>query len=147
MKIAIISDTHGNEATLKKALKIIEKEKIKDIIHCGDVGGVDFLRNFKGFNLFLSLGNMDDELESSKNIKVFSNFGEYKNVAFCHFPAKAKELAEKEKYEFVFYGHTHKPWQEKINNCIMANSGNLAGQIFKATFAILKDKELKLKIL
>ena len=37
MKIAIISDTHDNVATFKKAVDLIKKEKIKTIIHCGDI--------------------------------------------------------------------------------------------------------------
>ena len=37
MKIAIISDTHDNLANLKKAIDWIKKEKIKIVIHCGDI--------------------------------------------------------------------------------------------------------------
>ena len=37
MKIAIISDTHDNLANFKKAISLIKKEKIKILIHCGDI--------------------------------------------------------------------------------------------------------------
>jgi len=37
MKIAIISDTHDNLATLEKAVDWINKNGIEEIIHCGDI--------------------------------------------------------------------------------------------------------------
>jgi len=91
-------------------------------------------------------------------------------IAFTHFPAKAKELAKTGKYDLVFYGHTHKPWEEKlklqISNCKLqnrksktrgkklkivqlVNPGTLAGMFYKATFATYdtENDELELKIL
>ncbi len=148
MKLAIISDTHNNEANLKEALEIIKKENIKTIIHCGDVSSFEFLKQNFSLKTYVSLGNTDvDEFKDYKNIKIFKDFGVLKNIAFCHYPDKAKELAESGKYDFVFYGHTHKPWQETIKNCIMANPGNLAGLYFKPSFAILSDNKLELKLL
>ena len=38
MKIAIVSDTHGNVANFKKAVIWLNKEDIKLILHCGDIG-------------------------------------------------------------------------------------------------------------
>ena len=64
-------------------------------------------------------------------------------------PAHWETSMKSGKYDLVFYGHTHKPWAEKIGNCLLANPGELAGQRFKPTFAIYdiqKDK-LQLKIL
>ncbi|MDD5606501.1 MAG: YfcE family phosphodiesterase [Candidatus Pacebacteria bacterium] len=146
--IAIISDTHNNEPNLKKALAIIEKEKIKTIIHCGDVSSFEFLKQNFSLKTYVSLGNTDiDDFQDYKNIKIFKDYGELENLAFCHYPEKARILAESQKYDFVFYGHTHKPWQENIKKCIIANPGNLAGLIFRPSFAILKNNKLELKIL
>ncbi len=78
-----------------------------------------------------------------KNTRVFKNFGEtefgslaskkYK-IAFTHYPENARELCESGKYDFVFYGHTHKPWEETVKNCKMLNPGNVAGEIYPPTF-------------
>ena len=59
------------------------------------------------------------------------------------------KLAESGKYDFVFYGHNHKPWIEEIGETFLANPGTLAGLFNKATFAILdtENKKLELKIL
>jgi predicted phosphodiesterase len=72
-----------------------------------------------------------------------------KRIGCVHYPDIAKKMAESGKYDLVFYGHTHKPWEEKIGNCRLVNPGELAGQRFKPTFAIYDTatNRLELKIL
>lgn len=162
MKIAIIADSHDNLLRIDKMLLFLKQEKIDIIIHCGDVTMLETLKylseNFSG-KIYLSLGNVDEMhgLEKKhinfKNVVVYEKFGELQidniNIAFCHFPCLAKELAEAKKYDFVFYGHTHEPWEETINNIKIINPGTLAGMFNKSTFAILdiETKNLELKIL
>ncbi len=160
MKIAIISDTHDNITNLKKALSLIKKEEIKTILHCGDVASLNTLKEvFKDFKgqVYIVLGNMDyiskeDNQKLPENIEILGEIGEVKidkkNIAFCHFPEKAKSLLKTKKYDIVFYGHTHKPWEEEIDKIKLVNPGNLAGIICKATFAIYNtNNNLELKIL
>ncbi|MCD4704989.1 YfcE family phosphodiesterase [bacterium] len=147
-KIAIISDSHDNIVRIDQMLKKINKLNIRTIIHCGDVCTADTLKylcnNFSG-KIYLSLGNVDIDhginQKNLKNIKIFPKFGEIKidnlKIAFVHYPDKAKRLAKTKKYDFVFYGHTHQPWEEKINDCKVINPGTLAGLFTGSTFAIL----------
>ncbi len=162
MLIAIISDVHDNEVNLKKVLSYCSENKIEKIICCGDLASLetlDFLNdNFSG-EIFFVFGNMDDDFlqdypfknNKYKNVEIFKDFGETeinsKKIAFVHFPEVAKELCETGKYKFVFYGHTHKPFEETINNCKMLNPGNVAGDIFPPTFAIwnIEDNKFELK--
>lgn len=62
MKIAIISDTHDNLATVGKFLAYISKNPAETIIHCGDIAEGDTLKhladNFNG-KILAVLGNMD----------------------------------------------------------------------------------------
>lgn len=161
MKIAIISDTHDNFSNVEKFSSFAKKEKIKVIIHCGDVCGNETMKklkeNFKG-KIYLVFGNADIkeqilEFKNNPKIEIFGAFGEVKidnlKMAFCHFFNDAKKFCQARKYDFVFYGHTHKPWIEKTENCILANPGNLAGLYYKASFAVLdtKTKNISLKIL
>lgn len=177
MLVCIISDSHDNITRIDQVLFFIKQKKIKTIIHCGDVATLETLKylseNFNG-KIYLSLGNVDEMhgLEKKynpptgrqvnlKNITVFEKFGELKidniNISFCHFPCLSKELANTKKYDFVFYGHTHKPWEEKIkdknnpstNSGSLINPGTLAGMFNKSTFAILdtETKKIELKIL
>ena len=155
MKIAVASDIHDNLANLEKLLSSIKREKIRVIILCGDLCGkevLEFLKKNVDKEIYLILGNADRKEEIFKfaenfpEIKVFDKFGEIEieglKIGFCHKLDLAKEKIKD--FNFIFYGHTHKPWIEKIGNCILANPGNLAGIFFKSTFAILDTKTKKL---
>lgn len=150
MKIAILSDSHDNAPNLKKALSLIENNKIKTIIHCGDVSTPEtlkeLLKSFKG-KIYIVSGNADSGFEK------FPETGrmevDRKLIAFTHMPKKARELAASQQYDLVFYGHTHKPWEEKVGKTRLVNPGNMAGLFYRASFAIYdaKTDKLELKIL
>lgn len=132
------------------------------MIHCGDLATIetlDYLNdNFAG-DIFFAFGNMDQGhvadynfLENEyRSTKIFPEFGsaifDNINTAFVHYPDVARRLCETGKYDFVFYGHTHKPWQEKINNCIMLNPGNVANQYYPPTFATWNTNDNSFKLL
>lgn len=150
MPVAIISDVHNNITNLKKVLDYCAREKIETIICCGDLASMetlDFLNdNFSG-EIHYCFGNMDNghlrnyDFEAKyKNTWIFRDYGEVeidnRKIAFVHFPEIAKKLCETGKYDFVFYGHTHKPWEETIGKCKMLNPGNVAGEMYLPTFCI-----------
>lgn len=159
MKIAIISDTHDNIPNIQKALGWINKEGIEILLHCGDISTKETMESisssFKG-KITAVFGNMD--INPSKgwkfpNVQIFEETAEIeiggKKIAIVHKPDKAKELALSQKYDIVFYGHTHKPWKEKIGECLLANPGNIANLFFKPSFAVYDTEtgNLELKIL
>lgn len=160
MLIAIISDIHNNEVNLKKVLIYCRQGKIENIICCGDLASMetlDFLNdNFLG-TIYYTFGNMDNGQmkdyefkEKYKKTFIYKDFGEIelagKKIAFVHFPERAKELAETGKYDYVFYGHTHKPWTEKINKAIVLNPGNVTGDLYPPTFAIWNTENDKIEL-
>ena len=150
MKIAIVSDTHDNLANFNKIINWLNKEKIKIILHCGDICNQETIdeavKNFKGEIKFVR-GNGDFDLNDIPE-KMEIELGN-KKIGFVHYPKIAKEMADSGKYDLVFYGHTHKPWEEKVDNCRLVNPGEVAGQRFKPTFAIYDTQtdSLELKIL
>ena len=161
MKVAIISDVHNNVTNLKKVLGYCAKEEIINLICCGDLASdetLEFLAdNFSG-QVYYAFGNMDNDqlrkYESAgeyKNIKMFKDFGEAelagKKVAFVHFPQVAKLLAGSGDYDYVFYGHTHKPWTEKIGNREILNPGNVAGDLYPPTFAVWDTANNKFELI
>ncbi len=149
MKIAIISDTHDNSATIKKIIEYLNEEDIKLVLHCGDIASIETINkikeSFKGKVMFVK-GNVEKDLDDIPETEEIVLDG--KRIAFCHKPELAKQLAESDKYDIVFYGHTHKPWEEKIGKCRLVNPGEAAGQYQKPTFATYDTKtdELELKI-
>jgi len=165
MLIAIVSDTHGNSATFQKFASWAKENKIQEIIHCGDIGFAYFAKEMADllpdihFNLVA--GNMDNDTESIKkilapgqspNTSFFGKTGEveidHEKIAFTHKPDDARQLALTGRFNLVFFGHTHQPFEEKVGPCRLINPGNLAGDICQSTFAVYDTKagRLELKI-
>ncbi len=162
MLVAIISDIHDNLLNLAKCLDWCKDHKIGRMICCGDVCDADTLKflakNFKG-KISLVEGNgetfVESDLETLKNIKYYGLAGVEKigglNLGFCHQNKDISKVAElsSQTLDFIFIGHSHKPWLEKREQTFIANPGNVSGTFFQATFAILDtdNKKLDLKIL
>lgn len=158
MKIGIISDIHDQLDNLQKAINYFDGLNVEKIICLGDVCREETIaklsQSFQG-DILLIRGNADvydtDNLIAYPNIKDFGEIAEENinglNIAFFHEPEKIKKIINQ--MDFIFYGHTHRPWLEQKNKTIIANPGNLAGSGYLATFAILdtNSKKLELKIL
>lgn len=163
MLIAIISDTHDNFTNIEKFLSWAKENKIEIIIHCGDITTTEVITKLFAptqINFHYVLGNIGDRQSlliignHFPNIHCYGDQGELKlnnlQIGFCHFPEVAQQLAQQGNYQLIFYGHTHKPWIETLdNNCQLINPGTLGGVFQKATFAVYdtKTKKLELKIL
>jgi putative phosphoesterase len=162
MLIAIISDIHDNLLNLEKCLNWCRDHKIEKMICCGDVCDADTLnflaKNFSG-EIFLVEGNgetfVEADLKHLKNIKYYGLAGVKKisglNLGFCH---QNKDISKvinlsSQNLDFIFLGHSHKPWLEKREQTFLANPGNISGTFYQATFATLdtNNKKLDLKIL
>ena len=150
MLIAIFSDSHDNIPAIDSALTYIKKEKIKTIIHCGDISEPETLlhiaKNFTGL-IHVVIGNTDTDATNLNiiekkfdHIKIHGGVGtielEKRKIAFTHYPWIADKLARQKKYDSVFYGHNHRAWEKKMGNTIVRNPGTLAGVFAKPTFAV-----------
>lgn len=150
MHIAIISDTHDNIPNIKKALDYIREQGITTLLHCGDTSTLEtiaFIRaNFAG-EIYATLGNDEKDPEERRaSTNEFTDFTQFegvgeielggKQIAFVHYPDAATTLAHSGRYDAVFYGHTHLPWEKRIGECHLLNPGNLAGVRTRAAFAI-----------
>ena len=163
MRLAILSDIHDNLVNLDICLRWLRQEKIKKIIFCGDLTNAEtldrFAANFTG-EIFIIRGNIElyeaTQLSAYPHLRDRGQIGREiigsLKIAFCHEPKKIETIlkdAAAPEPDFIFYGHTHKPWIEKRGAIIIANPGNLAGSWHQATFAVLdtETKKLELKIM
>jgi putative phosphoesterase len=157
MKIAIFSDIHDNLARWEQAAAIIKKEGIEIGVCCGDVASPDTLEKIaSGFRqLFFALGNADYKIAIApelipKNTKWFKTIGAFelggKKIAIVHNDKLAKTIAEEGKYDLVFYGHTHTPWEEKKGKTTLINPGEIAGHFGPASFCIFNLDTMKAKL-
>lgn len=161
MLIAIISDIHDNLANLKKCLDWCRQNRIRKILFCGDMTNLETIQNLAGFagEIFMVKGN--EELYEESSLSKFTNIrwlGETgvieidgQQIGLGHQPKKIETLLKRAKtpLDYIFYGHTHKPWLEKRGATIVVNPGNIAGTWYQATFATIdtRTKKLELKIL
>ncbi len=171
MKIAIISDSHDNIPNIEKMLDWVNKNNIEMMIHCGDLAAPSILINelepkFKGQIHFIHGNVADREMNEKlakkyKNVTCYGDQGELeiggkknksaeakrRRIAFCHYPNQAEELAKTAKYDLIFYGHDHKPWEKYIGKTRLLNPGTLAGMFNKATFAVYDTATDKAKLI
>jgi putative phosphoesterase len=165
MRIAIISDIHDSLTNLKKCLKWCNKNKITSLVCCGDITNESTLKclieNYAN-NIYLVQGNGEtypkEMLKKYSHIKFYDYIGmvnlKNQKIGFCHEPFRIADLfaqinSQKNNYDIIFYGHTHKPWESFENNTKLVNPGTLGGVYYRATFAIynLENKKLELKML
>lgn len=150
MKIAIASDSHDNIPNIQKFLNFINKNEVEMIIHCGDIAAGSVIEKELGPKfkkpIHFVYGNVADrehlkiKSELFEHVTCHEDTGEIevdeKKIAFNHYPDQARKLAASGKYDLVFYGHSHEPWEKQIGKTKMLNPGTLAGMFNKATFAI-----------
>jgi len=159
MLIAIFSDLHDNLNNWHLFIKKINQLNIKILLFLGDLTSNETLKiignDFK-HTIYLVSGNAD--LYNNNTLKKYphlKHLGESNiitidnlNIGLSHFPKLAKELIykNKKKLDFVFYGHSHKPYLEIINNTYLVNPGNL-NDLISPTFVLLNtnNKHIKLK--
>jgi hypothetical protein len=162
MLISILSDIHDNLANLEKCLTWSKNNKIEKVIFCGDTTTIEtaayLAANFSG-EIFVVRGNIEiydeTELAGYKNINYCGEIGLAEigglNIGFCHEPEKITKILALAPAapDFIFYGHTHKPWLEKRGTTNVVNPGNVASVWHQATFATLDtaNKKLELKII
>ncbi|MFA6107045.1 MAG: metallophosphoesterase family protein [Patescibacteria group bacterium] len=117
--------------------------------------------------IHLVRGNMEiydeSEVEKYSNIYYLGRFGATmiggRRAGVCHEPAYIKEViascskdsakkktANPTACDIIFYGHTHKPWLEKIDGITAVNTGTLGGVFQKATFAVWEPETGKLEL-
>jgi hypothetical protein len=161
MKIAIISDSHDNLVNIEKMLAWVNKNKIDLMIHCGDLAAPSVMikelaPKFKGPIHFVHGNVADREINAElpdkfKHVTLHGDIGELeidgKKIAFCHYPRQAEGLAETGKYDLVFYGHNHTPWEKITGKTKLLNPGTLAGMFNKATFAVYDTKTDKAELI
>lgn len=161
MKIAVIADIHDNLANLEIFLKMAQEEEIESLICLGDLTNQETLIKLAtGFTkeIFLIYGNAelysDQDLENYSHIKYLGRFDtillDNLKIGLCHEPGLIRNLFLKDpELDFIFYGHTHKPWMSIKNKASLINPGTLGGVFQKPSWAIFdsQTKKIKLKLI
>lgn len=122
MKIGIISDTHDDIENVKRAIELLNTERVEYVIHAGDYIFPGIVIEFKKLNAKLIgvLGNNDGE--KVHLLKNFLNIGgelkgeigeiELDGLIFGIYHGTDEDVKEKlinsRKYDIIISGHTHR---------------------------------------
>ncbi len=130
MKVLIVSDTHGKQAELDKALQ--QAGKIDMFIHLGDVeGGEDYIdavvesekHMVRGNNDFFSdLPNEEEFFIGDKKVFITHGHGYYVSMGTEYI----KEEGQARKADIVMFGHTHRPYLDIEEDITVLNPGSLS---------------------
>jgi putative phosphoesterase len=113
MKIMIVSDSHGRNYYLEKAIDRVKP--IDLLIHLGDLeGSEEYVTEIAPCKVEIVAGNNDfftnmekDKLITIGNYKVFLSHGHRYGVNYG--ADKIKEIAMQHGASIAMFGHTHKP--------------------------------------
>jgi len=167
--VGVMSDTHDNVELTLKAIRIFLENNIDTIIHLGDIISPFMPRFIKGeigdeeVKIISVLGNNDGDpymlaklfneykwilLPSPSvieldGIKVYLMHG-FNGIDFTE--AMARSLLRNMDVEILLYGHTHRYREERINNKLLLNPGEVCGYLTgNPSIAILDTDRLTVK--
>lgn len=131
----VISDTHIPERATKLPEQFLKQIQPQDLIlHAGDFTKLEVLEQLKKLGkVYAVWGNMDDgnikkllpeteifEMEGKK-IGIYHGYGAPEGLE--------KKVYDKfnQKLDVIVFGHSHTPYNQKLNDCLMFNPGSLSG--------------------
>lgn len=156
-RLAIISDTHGHNENLDRALELIRQRDVDAIIHCGDVCGDGIVERCIEWPAHYVQGNCDFHPEHLRQVvqafgaRFHGLFGELelegRRIAFLHGheSRRLRETIESGAYDLVCYGHTHVQESHREGETLVLNPGALYRASVKS-FAVVELPSLEIEI-
>lgn len=157
MLIGIISDTHDDMQSIRKAVDIFNAEKVVHVIHAGDITSPFTFEVFRDLESRFTgiFGNNDGDRLLLKEKSEGNMFNQphkmtlnKKSIVILHEPDIADDLSDSGHFDIVIYGHTHRTDTRKVRNTVVINPGK-AARLHKgrATLAILDTQHMGTRII
>jgi len=149
MKIAVISDTHDHLSRLERAIGIANDKNCEHLLHLGDIVSpfsAQALKKFQGM-VNAVFGNNDGEIMGLS--RTFTAIGgeiergpvklemDGKRVLMMHEPWLLEELAHSGDFDYILYGHLHRPDRRRLGSTWILNPGDGGGWTAKPTFLLI----------
>ena len=137
MRLGIVSDTHGNVENTQQAVRLLESLEVDAVLHCGDVGGEEIVRQFHKWPTHFVFGNCDyDQAGLAKiitdaNQHCYGLFGDLEfdgvRIALLHSHERQRfqQVLDDPGYQMVCYGHTHLVDERRVGDKLILNPGAL----------------------
>jgi len=137
MRIGVVSDTHGNLSSARRAADLLLDEKVEQVLHCGDIGSPEVVQIFSRWPGHYVFGNCDHDFSAlTEAIELLEQtchgeFGEI-DLAGCrialvhgHDHRRFQQAVGSQLYQLVCYGHTHVPEEHYEGQTLVLNPGAL----------------------
>jgi len=139
MRIGVISDTHGDQATIRQVVKL--RTDVDMWLHAGDCSqDAEYLRSLVAVPVFAARGNCDghttaqiDEFVETHGHRIWLTHGHHYNVK--HSTQDLVQWGKHHEVDTVIYGHTHVPDNHWCEGILIFNPGSAYGSY--ATYGIL----------
>ncbi len=158
MRIAVISDTHGQLQPTRAAVRMLESLEVERVLHCGDIGSAEVVQLFSHWPTDFVLGNCDwdratlaEAIERSGNT-LHGRFGELKiedwRIALLHSDDRRKftTVLEEGTWDLVCHGHTHQASIDWHGPTRILNPGAIH-RAYPPSFALLELPALEATII
>ena len=131
MKILVVSDTHGNNTNLRKAVANMGGS-LDLMVHLGYIMcSLDVIREIAGCPVEIVKGNCDSfpDIQSARLIDIA---GHKAFITHGHLYGgnwgigTMKDIAKENGAEIVMFGHTHEPMVDKTPGMTVINPGSLS---------------------
>ena len=130
MKILVVSDTHGHDENLMRALQ--RELPIDALIHCGDLeGSEEYIPEAVECPCYFVRGNNDffsdlptEEEFTLGNYRILVTHGHLYGVSMS--TCVLEEEARSRQVQVVMFGHTHYPYLEELEDLTVLNPGSLS---------------------
>lgn len=130
MKILVVSDTHGHDENLMRALQ--RELPIDALIHCGDLEGSEgYIPEAVECPCYFVRGNNDffsdlpkEEEFTLGNYRILVTHGHLYGVSMS--TCVLEEEARSRQVQVVMFGHTHYPYLEEMEDLTVLNPGSLS---------------------
>lgn len=137
VQLGVVSDTHGQVAFAREAVRLLESLDVQAVLHCGDIGSPEIVRLFGRWPTHFVLGNVDYPAAPFKQAIAAAGqhdhdrFGELtladRTIALLHSDddAKFREVISSGRYDLICYGHTHRADRQRHGKTVVLNPGAL----------------------
>jgi putative phosphoesterase len=132
MIVGVISDTHG----LLRGEAIHALRGAEQIIHAGDIGGLEILEKLGEIAPVTAVrGNVDGDWASSIPLSEVVEV-EGVSIYVLHILQRLDLKPEAAGFGVVVYGHSHEPRQEVKNGVLYFNPGSAGPRRFKLPVSV-----------
>ncbi|MBN1792857.1 metallophosphoesterase [Candidatus Woesearchaeota archaeon] len=151
--IGIISDTHDNIDSIRKAVSIFKTRKVEFVIHCGDIIAPATVKYFESLKMKFIFGNCDgnrslilkrvEEIKGEHHGRIMEIKHRGKSICAVHGDNQGIfEKALGQGYDYLLHGHTHIPEDRKIKDTrVLCPGGHYLGDPKERNQVIILDLE------